>query len=52
MTNFDIEFEESAVVSSLEDFLQRSSDAYSSDVNRVREDLEFFGGSQWSASLV
>lgn len=52
MTNFDIEFEESAVVSALEDFLQRSSDAYSSDVNRVREDLEFFGGSQWSTSLI
>lgn len=48
MTNFD----NSEIVKSAYDFLQRSSDAYSSDMVRVREDLEFFGGSQWGTSLV
>ena len=52
MANFDFDFDESTVLSELDDFLSRSSDAYSSDVNRIRKDLQFMSGEQWNESLV
>lgn len=49
---FDFEFDERAVVKEMREFIKDSADAYSSDMQRVRDDLLFASGDQWDRTLV
>lgn len=49
---FDFEFDESAVISEMREFLKDSANAYSSDMQRVRDDLVFASGDQWDKNII
>ena len=49
---FDFEFDESAVIREMREFLKDSANAYSSDMQRVRDDLVFASGDQWDKNII
>lgn len=49
---FDFEFDEGAVIREMREFLKDSANAYSSDMQRVRDDLVFASGDQWDKNII